>query len=46
MMGVFWMSKPHTLYGRQTEVILGDKKVGDIIEVLPPQLAAKELFVD
>ncbi len=35
MMGVFWMRKPRTLYGRQTEVTLDGKKIGDIVEVLP-----------
>jgi hypothetical protein len=35
MMGVFWMREPRTLYGRQTEVTVGDKKVGDIVEILP-----------
>lgn len=34
MMGMFWMRKPRTLYGRQTEVRLDGKKVGDIVEVL------------
>jgi hypothetical protein len=35
MMGVFWMREPRTLYGRQTEVVLGGKKIGDIVEILP-----------
>lgn len=35
MMGVFWMPQPQTLYGRRTEVTLGDRKIGDIVEVLP-----------
>lgn len=35
MMGVFWMREPRTLYGRQTEIIQGATKIGDIIEVLP-----------
>ncbi len=35
MMGVFWMREPRTLYGRQTEVLLDDKRIGDIVEVLP-----------
>ena len=35
MMGVFWMSEPQTLYGRQTEVIVGGRKIGDVVEVLP-----------
>ena len=35
MMGVFWMREPRRLYGRRTEVILRDNKIGDIVEVLP-----------
>jgi hypothetical protein len=35
MMGVFWMREPKTLYGRQTEVLLGGRRIGDIVEVLP-----------
>jgi hypothetical protein len=35
MMGVFWMREPRTLYGRQTEVLLGGRHIGDIVEVLP-----------
>ena len=35
MMGVFWMREPRTLYGRQTEVSLAGKKIGDIVEILP-----------
>jgi hypothetical protein len=35
MMGVFWMRKPRTLYGRQTEVTLHGRKIGDIVEILP-----------
>lgn len=36
MMGVFWMREPRVLYGRQTEVLIGGRKVGDIVEILPP----------
>ncbi len=36
MMGVFWMREPRTLYGRRTEIFHGPKKIGDIVEVLPP----------
>jgi hypothetical protein len=36
MMGVFWMREPRTLYGRQTEMLYRGKKIGDIVEVLPP----------
>ena len=35
MMGVFWMREPRTLYGRRTEMIHADAKIGDIVEVLP-----------
>ena len=35
MMGVFWMREPRTLYGRRTEVIHRNTKIGDIVEVLP-----------
>jgi hypothetical protein len=35
MMGVFWMREPKTLYGRQTEVTLDGRKIGDIVEILP-----------
>jgi hypothetical protein len=36
MLGVFWMREPHPLYGRRTEVLIGRRQVGDIVEVLPP----------
>ena len=35
MMGVFWMREPQTLYGRQTEISIGGRKLGDIVEILP-----------
>ena len=35
MMGVFWMREPRTLYGRRTEIVRNDIKIGDIVEVLP-----------
>ena len=35
MMGVFWMRESRTLWGRQTEVTLAGKKIGDIVEILP-----------
>ena len=35
MMGVFWMREPRTLYGRQTEMKLDGRKIGDIVEILP-----------
>lgn len=35
MMGVFWMREPLTLYGRQTRMTLDDRKIGDIVEILP-----------
>ncbi len=36
LMGMFWMKTPDTLYGRETEVFLRAKKIGDIVEILPP----------
>jgi len=36
VMGLFWMKAPDTLYGRTTEVLLRAKKIGDIVEILPP----------
>lgn len=36
MMGVFWMREPSTLYGRQTEMFVEQRKIGDIVEILPP----------
>ena len=35
MMGVFWMRESKTLYGRRTEIVRDDTKIGDIVEVLP-----------
>jgi len=35
MMGVFWMREVRILYGRRTEVIHNQTKIGDIVEVLP-----------
>jgi hypothetical protein len=35
MMGVFWMREPRVLYGRQTEMTLDGRKIGDIVEILP-----------
>ena len=35
MMGVFWMREPRVLYGRRTEIMREDAKIGDIVEVLP-----------
>lgn len=35
MMGVFWMREPRILYGRQTEMSVDGRKVGDIVEILP-----------
>jgi hypothetical protein len=35
MMGVFWMREPRTLYGRQTEMRIDGRKIGDIVEILP-----------
>ncbi len=36
LMGLFWMKAPDTLYGRLTDVFLRDRKIGDIVEILPP----------
>jgi hypothetical protein len=35
LMALFWMREPRTLYGRQTEVTLDGRKIGDIVEILP-----------
>lgn len=35
MLGVFWMREARTLYGRRTEIFVDDRKVGDIVEILP-----------
>jgi hypothetical protein len=35
LLGVFWMREPRTLYGRQTELTLQGRKVGDVVEILP-----------
>jgi hypothetical protein len=35
MMGVFWMREPRTLFGRQTEMTVDGRKIGDIVEILP-----------
>jgi chorismate-pyruvate lyase len=35
LLGVFWMAKPRTLYGRQTELKLNGRKIGDVVEILP-----------
>ncbi len=35
MMGVFWMREPRTLYGRQTQMEVDGRKIGDIVEILP-----------
>jgi hypothetical protein len=42
MMGMFWMREPHTLYGRRTELTLKGKKVGDLVEILTPNLDAEQ----
>lgn len=36
IMGLFWMRQPRLLYGRRTEMIREGRRVGDIVEVLPP----------
>ncbi len=35
MMGVFWMPRARTLYGRRTQVTVGNDRIGDIVEILP-----------
>jgi len=35
LLGVFWMREPRTLYGRQTELTLKGRKIGDVVEILP-----------
>jgi chorismate-pyruvate lyase len=36
LMALFWMKAADTLYGRETEVLLGSRKIGEIVEILPP----------
>ena len=36
LMGLFWMKAPDALYGRETEVLLRSRKIGEIVEILPP----------
>ena len=33
---LFWMRASVTLFGRQTAALCNDRKIGDIIEILPP----------
>ena len=35
MMGLFWMRESKILYGRRTEILQRNKKIGDIVEILP-----------
>ncbi len=35
MMGLFRMTSPETLFGRRTQVLLGARRIGEIVEVLP-----------
>jgi chorismate-pyruvate lyase len=35
LLGVFWMGKPRTLYGRQTELTLKGRRIGHVVEILP-----------
>jgi hypothetical protein len=35
MMGVFWMPKSRTMYGRRTQLTVAGEKIGDIVEILP-----------
>ena len=39
LMGVFWMRGSQTLFGRRTEMIHQGRKIGDVVEILPPGLA-------
>ena len=34
MMGVFWMRRPQTLFGRRTDMIHRGNQIGDIVEIL------------
>jgi chorismate-pyruvate lyase len=35
MLGVFWMPRARTLYGRQTDLLVAGEPVGHVVEVLP-----------
>jgi hypothetical protein len=35
LMGLFWMTSPETLFGRKTDVLLGARTIGEIVEILP-----------
>ncbi|MGD8895707.1 MAG: hypothetical protein PVJ73_06710 [Acidobacteriota bacterium] len=35
LLGLFWMGKPRTLYGRHTELTVKGRKIGDVVEILP-----------
>ncbi len=35
MMALFWMREPRTLFGRQTELSVNGRTIGDIVEILP-----------
>ena len=34
LMGVFWMRKPRTLYGRRTDMIYRGRRIGEVVEIL------------
>ena len=34
MMGLFWMPEPRALYGRQTQMMIADTRIGTIVEIL------------
>jgi chorismate-pyruvate lyase len=36
LMALFRMKAPDTLYGRETDVLLSTRKIGEIVEILPP----------
>jgi hypothetical protein len=35
MMALFWMRQPRTLFGRQTQLSVDGRAIGDIVEILP-----------
>jgi chorismate-pyruvate lyase len=35
LMGLFWMKAADRLYGRTTDVLVGARKIGEIVEILP-----------
>ena len=35
LMGLFWMKAADRLYGRKTEILVGARRIGEIVEILP-----------